>query len=179
MLSEQGKMPTGVTFLDALQQHLDTPESCGMSLRLYLAEAIIAKLNQCGWTTAELAARSGISESYITSILHSDVNCTLDTAGRLLWALGERDVSRAWMKCGSKERMRRRYRRQVDAFVSRLGELAPDIEAHAVYKRGPWGAFLVLRYPDSGPCLTMFMDALLCGDINALAEFAVQELSRA
>ena len=83
------------------------------------------------------------------------------------------------MKCGPKERMRRRYRRQVDAFVSRLGELAPDIEAHAVYKRGPWGAFLVLRYPGSGPCLTMFMDALLYGDINALAEFAAQGLSRA
>jgi len=55
-----------------------------------------------------------------------------------------------------------------------LHELEPDIAVRAVYGEGN---FLVLRYPGDTSRLTMFMDDLCSGDIDALAAWAVQELS--
>jgi len=75
--------------LRALEEYERTePKSRGLELRLNLAEIVIRHLRQKGWTQRELALRISRKESYISRIVHSDANCTLDTVGRLLFALG-------------------------------------------------------------------------------------------
>jgi plasmid maintenance system antidote protein VapI len=66
------------------------PESTGFDLRLDLSEIILRHLCEHGMTQKEVAARSGMKESFITRLIHSEANCTFDTAGRILHALGIR-----------------------------------------------------------------------------------------
>jgi ribosome-binding protein aMBF1 (putative translation factor) len=75
------------SILDAIEQFEQTGESVGLELRLSLSEVILQSLREKGWTQATLARRSGAKESFISRILHSNANCTLDTAGKLLHAL--------------------------------------------------------------------------------------------
>lgn len=80
------------TRIDSILQSLDdfekTPESVGFDLRLSLSDLILKHLHLNGWTQKQLADESGMKEPSISRILNSDTNCTLDTAGRLLHALG-------------------------------------------------------------------------------------------
>lgn len=74
--------------LQTLEDFKKTPESRGLDLRLDLAEIIIRNLNVRGWSQRELAAASGMKEPQLSRVIHSNANCTLDTVGRLLFALG-------------------------------------------------------------------------------------------
>ena len=83
------RMTKASDFLNALEDYKQNdPESQGVHLRLNLAEIVIRQLNANGWTQAELAERIGKKEPFISRIIHSDTNCTFDTAGRILFALG-------------------------------------------------------------------------------------------
>lgn len=76
--------------LQVLKDFQKTPEAVEMELRLSLSEIIIKHLKIKEWTPNQLAQATGLDESYVSDILHSDAVCTLDTAGRLLFALGVR-----------------------------------------------------------------------------------------
>ena len=74
--------------LRALREYEDTPESWGLELRLNLAEMIISALRRRGWRQGDLARKASMKESFISRVLHSNANCTLDTVGKLIHALG-------------------------------------------------------------------------------------------
>ena len=74
--------------LKALDQYHQTPESRGMKLRLNLAEIILRHIKENNWTQKELARKTSFKDSFISRLLHSDANCTFETAGRILFALG-------------------------------------------------------------------------------------------
>lgn len=74
--------------LRVLDEYKRKPESYGMKLRLNLAELVIQQLNSSGWSQRDLAQETGLKEAYISRILHSDANCTFESAGKILFALG-------------------------------------------------------------------------------------------
>src|SRR5579862_4261332 len=76
--------------LKALRSFKETPESFGLQLRLSLSEIILTQLELKGWTQKRLAEQAGVKEPVITRMVHADQNCTLDSAGRVLSALGVR-----------------------------------------------------------------------------------------
>ena len=73
--------------LRALAEYKQKPESYGMKLRLNLAELVIQRLKSNGWSQRDLAQEAGLKEAYISRILHSDANCTFESAGKILFAL--------------------------------------------------------------------------------------------
>ena len=83
-------MTTARDILRILDEYERKPESYGVKLRLNLAELVIQQLNVTGWSMRQLAETSGVSEAYISRILHSDANCSFDTVGKILFALGVR-----------------------------------------------------------------------------------------
>lgn len=78
------------SILVALETFKQTPESVGLELRLSLSQTILRHLKEKGWTQAVLAKKAGMKEPFVSRVLHSNANCTLDTAGKLLFALGIR-----------------------------------------------------------------------------------------
>lgn len=76
------------SLLASLTEYEATPDSRGLELRLNLAEIVIRRLRELGWTQQKLASVVSMSQSYLSGILHSNHNCTLSTAGRLFFALG-------------------------------------------------------------------------------------------
>ena len=74
--------------LKALDEYHQTPESRGIKLRLNLAQIILRHLKENNWTQKELARKTSFKDSFISRLLHSDANCTFETAGRILYALG-------------------------------------------------------------------------------------------
>lgn len=74
--------------LKALDEYHQTPESRGMKLRLNLAEIILRHIKENNWTQKELARKTSFKDSFISRLLHSDANCTFETVGRILFALG-------------------------------------------------------------------------------------------
>ena len=74
--------------LEILADFRQRPESQGVQLRLNLAELLIRQLRAKGWTQRQLADTAVLKESYVSRVFHSDANCTFETAGRLLFALG-------------------------------------------------------------------------------------------
>ncbi len=74
--------------LKALDEYHQTPESRGIKLRLNLAQIILRHLRENNWTQKELARKTSFKDSFISRLLHSDANCTFETAGRILFALG-------------------------------------------------------------------------------------------
>ena len=74
--------------LKALDEYHQTPESHGMKLRLNLAQIILRHIKENKWTQKELARKTSYKDSFISRLLHSDANCTFETAGRILFALG-------------------------------------------------------------------------------------------
>ena len=76
--------------LRALDEYDSEEASVGLELRLSLAEIVRGQLGRMGWSQRDLAERTGLRESYISRVLHSNANCTLGTAGKFLFALGIR-----------------------------------------------------------------------------------------
>ncbi len=77
--------------LQALEEYEETcPASIGVGLRLDFAEIVLRNLRSKGWSQRTLATKTGLKESYISRVLHSNANCTFETAGNLLFALGIR-----------------------------------------------------------------------------------------
>lgn len=75
--------------LHSLREYEETVlESRGLEFRLNLAEIVIRQLRSLGWTQRDLASETGMKESFISRVLHSNANCTLDTIGKLFFALG-------------------------------------------------------------------------------------------
>ena len=81
-------MTSALDILRVLDEYKRKPESYGMKLRLNLAELVIQQLNSNGWSQRDLAQKAGLKEAYISRVLHSDTNCTFESAGRILFALG-------------------------------------------------------------------------------------------
>lgn len=78
----------------ALERYKQTPDSVGMELRLSFAEIVLRILRQKGWTQCQLAERARLKPPYISRVLHSNANCTFETAGKILFALGARGTLR-------------------------------------------------------------------------------------
>ncbi len=76
--------------LRTLEEYEDSAGSVGLDLRLSLTEIILRDLRRRNWSQRELASRTSLKESYISRVLHSNANCTFDTAGKFLHALGIR-----------------------------------------------------------------------------------------
>lgn len=62
----------------------------GMRLRLDLAELLWKGLKQRGWSQKKLARESGMSESFISGLVHGNQNFRVDAIGKVLYALGVR-----------------------------------------------------------------------------------------
>jgi transcriptional regulator with XRE-family HTH domain len=73
-----------------LQRHKDSPAGIGHELRLNLSEIVLQNLQRQQWTQRKLATAAGKCEAYITRIVHGQQNCSLDTVGQILFALGVR-----------------------------------------------------------------------------------------
>ena len=76
------------SLLKSLEEFEKTHESVALELRLSFTELIIDQLKRKGWTQRRLAEEAGMKEPAISRILHGDVNCTFETVGKLVWALG-------------------------------------------------------------------------------------------
>lgn len=63
-------------------------EGSGLKLRLDLSGLILQRLRLLKWRQRDLARATGLKESFVSRVLHSNANCTLDTVARLLHALG-------------------------------------------------------------------------------------------
>lgn len=74
--------------LAILESFKQKPESRGYGLRLDLAQIVGAAMEEKGWTQKQLAEAAGMKESFVTRIMHAHQNCTLDSVGRILFALG-------------------------------------------------------------------------------------------
>ena len=73
-----------------LREFQDSPGGFGHELRMNVAEIVMRNLKQKPWTQRKFANVAGKAESYITRIVHGQQNCSLDTVGALLHALGVR-----------------------------------------------------------------------------------------
>lgn len=98
------------SLLHSLEDFKKTHESVGLELRLSFAEFIIDQLDQKGWTQKQLAKKAGMKEPAISRVIHSDANCTFETAGKLIWALGIR---------------------------AKISEVTTDVATEAAYSSGP------------------------------------------
>jgi transcriptional regulator with XRE-family HTH domain len=76
--------------LAALADFEKTSDSVGVEFRVSLSEIVIRHLRIRKWNQRQLAEATGLKESYISRVLHSNANCTLDTIGTLFFALGIR-----------------------------------------------------------------------------------------
>ena len=75
---------------DSVADYDKTPQSVGMELRVSLSSIIHRHLFERKWTQKQLAKASGVAEQMLTRIMHSNTNCTFETAGKVLFALGLR-----------------------------------------------------------------------------------------
>lgn len=66
----------------------ESPAGYGAELRLDLAEIIWRGLARNKWTQRKLAQQSGLADAVISNLVHGNKNCTLDTVGVVLHALG-------------------------------------------------------------------------------------------
>jgi len=65
----------------------DSGEGFGFDLRLDLASLIVDALKR-GVSQREIARRAGMKPAVVNRIVHSEANCTFDSAGRILHAIG-------------------------------------------------------------------------------------------
>lgn len=69
----------------------NTHQSVAMDLRVQFACLVTQLLRDKGWTQSNLAeAADKAPESSISEIVHADANCTFETIGKILFALGVR-----------------------------------------------------------------------------------------
>lgn len=83
-------MTSSSDFLDLLAKLESTPESVGVGLRLDLSQVIHRYLSERGLSQKEFAAKCGMKPPLLARIMYSNANCTFDTAGRILFAMGVR-----------------------------------------------------------------------------------------
>ncbi len=57
-------------------------------LRESLSRVLCKALNRLSWSQQMLADKAGFSPEYISRVMHCRANCTVDTVGRLLFAIG-------------------------------------------------------------------------------------------
>ncbi len=117
-------MTTTIDQLQTLLAEYDaTADAVGMELRLSFAQIILRRLWQKGWTQKQLAESTGLKESFLSRVLHSDQNCTFETAGKILHALG---VRAKWDVEGRVETdvrpQIRRFPARIDQFPHRITE---------------------------------------------------------
>lgn len=74
--------------LKTLRDFEETEEGTGYELRLDVADIVLRHLDEKQWTQTRLAEAAKMRPSYLTRVIHSSTNCTLDTAGRIFFALG-------------------------------------------------------------------------------------------
>ena len=74
--------------LNDIREFENTPEGQGYDFRLDLADIIYRHLTDRGWTQKRLADATGMKAPQLTRIMHALSNCTFDTAGKILFALG-------------------------------------------------------------------------------------------
>jgi len=72
----------------AVREYEDSPDGYTLELALSLAEIVLCTLRNKGWSHCDLGLRAGMHPSFIERIVHADVNCTFEEAGKLLFALG-------------------------------------------------------------------------------------------
>ena len=72
----------------ALETFEDSPEGVGFGLRADLSDIIARHLGERGMSQAQFAVAAGMKPQQLSRVIHSSANCTLDTAGRILHALG-------------------------------------------------------------------------------------------
>lgn len=74
--------------MDTLRSFEKTPDCVGLELRLDLATIICARLKKRRWSMTRLAKKSGLKLAHLEQIVCSNVDVSMDTAGRILHALG-------------------------------------------------------------------------------------------
>lgn len=77
-----------------LEEFDESPQGYGTQLRLDFAEIIWSSLVRKKWSQRRLSEQSGLADSVISNLVHGNKNCTLDTIGRILHALGTRATLR-------------------------------------------------------------------------------------
>jgi DNA-binding phage protein len=75
-------------WLRTIESFENSPQGFGFSLRADLSDIIARYLNERGITQVQLAAAAGMKPQQLSRIIHSSANSTLDTVGRILFALG-------------------------------------------------------------------------------------------
>ena len=60
---------------------------CEVRLRVSFSECLLSGLKKKDWTQVELARETGVSEVYISSLIHSNANPSIWMMARLLDAL--------------------------------------------------------------------------------------------
>jgi len=76
------------SILKGIEEVSDSPEGYALDLRMILADLIMAKLDERGMTQSQLAQLTGWKDSFVSRLIHADANCSTETAGRALHALG-------------------------------------------------------------------------------------------
>lgn len=74
--------------LSDLESFEDSAEGWAYELRLDFADLLISGLRERRWSQTELAEKIDRKQPFVNRLIHADANCTLDTIGRLLHALG-------------------------------------------------------------------------------------------
>lgn len=74
----------------ALRAFRQDPQSVGYRLRLNLVDILADRMDEQGISQAELAEAADCLPSFVSRVMNAESNCTLETAGRLLFALGVR-----------------------------------------------------------------------------------------
>ena len=80
------------SMLEEARAFEDSPQGVGLKLRIALSSIVLQKLDELGWTESKLLQETSFSESYISRFLHSNANWTTEDAGRLLFAVGIKDL---------------------------------------------------------------------------------------
>ncbi len=82
-------MSENAKHLQSLVRDFDkTEEHCVLKIKLSLTRLVIKGLEEKGGTQSRLASELGYSMPLLHRLLHGDENWTVETAGRLLFAIG-------------------------------------------------------------------------------------------
>lgn len=66
----------------------NSPHGPSFDLRLDLSEIIAKRIAVGEWTEHSLAIATGLTPLQISNLVHCTKNCTFETAGKILFALG-------------------------------------------------------------------------------------------
>ena len=95
-MEKERAMNAADEFRKLVESVRDTHQSVAMELRVQFACLVTDRLRSKGWTQAKLAeVAENVPESSISEIVHADANCTFETIGKVLFALGVRGKLRA------------------------------------------------------------------------------------